>query len=579
VERRKTDGQKPASAEFRLNESEEASMDGQLTGLDWLVILGYFAAVFLVAWWVTRREATRATAEGYFLSGRDSGWFVIGGSLFASNIGSEHLVGLAGTGAASGLAVGQFEILASLILLLLGWMFVPFYLRSGVFTMPEFLERRYSPAARWYLAVISIVGYVLTKISVTIAAGGIVFEALMGIDFWTGALVVVVATGIYTVFGGLRAVLYTDLLQMFVLVGGAIAVTLIGLDALGGWSALRETVPSGFMSVWKPISDPDFPWTGIVLGAPILGVWYWCTDQFIVQRVLSAHNIDNARRGTIFAAYLKVLPLFIFVLPGVIAYALSQQGALELGEPDEALPTLVQVLLPAGLKGLVVAGMLAALMSSLSSVFNSCSTLITWDIYKQLHPGASERALVWVGQVSTVVLVVLGLLWIPAMDLISGQIYEYLQSVQAYISPPIAAVFLLGVFWPRLNSAGAIASLLAGFVLGIGRLVAELSKESLGGFLFWYADINFLHFAVFLFVVCAVVLVLVSFMTPEPSPEKLSGLTFATTADAEVAQATDHRVQEHLPTMRSEPAWKLTDKILSAGVILCVAAIWLYFTG
>jgi SSS family solute:Na+ symporter len=308
-------------------------MDGLLTGLDWLVILGYFVAVFVVAWWMTRREATRATAEGYFLSGRDSGWFVIGASLFASNIGSEHLVGLAGTGAASGVAVGQFEILASLILLLLGWLFVPFYLRSGVFTMPEFLERRYSPAARWYLAVISIVGYVLTKISVTIAAGGIVFEALMGIDFWTGALVVVVATGIYTVFGGLRAVLYTDMLQMFVLVGGAIAVTLVGLDALGGWSALRETVPSGFMSVWKPISDPSFPWTGILLGAPILGVWYWCTDQFIVQRTLSAQNIDNARRGTVFAAYLKVLPLFIFVLPGVVAYALSQQGALELGEP------------------------------------------------------------------------------------------------------------------------------------------------------------------------------------------------------------------------------------------------------
>ncbi len=345
---------------------------GQLATLDWLVIFAYFVAVFFIAWWMTRREATRATAEGYFLGGRNSGWFVIGASLFASNIGSEHLVGLSGTGAASGVAVGQFEILATLILLLLGWLFVPFYLRSGVFTMPEFLERRYSPAARWYLAIISIVGYVLTKISVTIAAGGIVFVALMGIDFWTGALIVVVATGIYTVFGGLRAVLYTDLLQMFVLVGGAVAVTVIGLNTLGGWTVMTETVPSGFMSVWKPMSDPSFPWTGILLGAPILGVWYWCTDQFIVQRVLSAHNIDNARRGTIFGAYLKVLPLFIFVIPGLIAYSLAQQGMLELGEPDEALPTLIGVLLPTGLKGLVVAGMLAALMSSLSSVFNSC---------------------------------------------------------------------------------------------------------------------------------------------------------------------------------------------------------------
>lgn len=552
---------------------------GQLAALDWVVIFGYFGAVFFVAWWMTRREATRATAEGYFLGGRDSGWFVIGASLFASNIGSEHLVGLSGTGAASGVAVGQFEILASLILILLGWLFVPFYLRSGVFTMPEFLERRYSPAARWYLAIISIVGYVLTKISVTIAAGGIVFVALMGIDFWTGALVVVVATGIYTVFGGLKAVLYTDLLQMFVLIGGAIVVTLIGLNTLGGWTVLTETVPSGFMSVWKPMSDPSFPWTGILLGAPILGVWYWCTDQFIVQRVLSAHNIDNARRGTIFGAYLKVLPLFIFVLPGVVAYALSEKQMLELGKPDEALPTMIAVLLPVGLKGLVVAGMLAALMSSLSSVFNSCSTLITWDIYKKLNPQASERSLVWVGQVSTILLVVLGLLWIPMMDLISGQIYQYLQSVQAYISPPIAAVFLLGIFFPRLNAAGAIASLAAGFVLGIGRLVAELGKDSLSGFFYWYADINFLHFAVFLFVVCACVLVVVSFVTPEPEPEKIKGLTFATTADEEAVAVANHAVQEHMPAMHSDPAWRFTDKILTVGVIICVAAIWLYFTG
>jgi SSS family solute:Na+ symporter len=366
---------------------------------------------------------------------------------------------------------------------------------------------------------------------------------------------------------------------MFVLIGGAIAVTVIGLNTLGGWTVMTETVPAGFMSVWKPISDPSFPWTGILLGAPILGVWYWCTDQFIVQRVLSAHNIDNARRGTIFGAYLKILPLFIFVLPGVIAYGLAEQQVLELGEPDEALPTLIGVLLPTGLKGLVVAGMLAALMSSLSSVFNSCSTLITWDVYKQLNPGASDRTLVWVGQISTVVLVVLGLLWIPMMDLISGQIYQYLQSVQAYISPPIAAVFLLGIFWQRLNAAGAIASLAVGFVLGIGRLLAELNKDSLGGFLYWYADINFLHFAIFLFVVCASVLIAVSFATPAPAPEKLRGLTFATTAGGETAQATAHGVQEHLPTLHSDPAWRLTDKVLTVGAILCVAAIWLYFTG
>ncbi|MDX1530191.1 MAG: sodium:solute symporter, partial [Rhodothermales bacterium] len=440
------------------------------------------------------------------------GWFVVGASLFASNIGSEHLVGLAGTGAASGVAVGPFEVLASLILLLLGWVFVPFYIKSGVFTMPEFLERRYSPAARWYLATVSIVAYVLTKISVTIFAGAVVFTAI-GVEFWTGALIVVVITGVYTIFGGLRAVLYTDLVQMFVLIGGAVTVTLMGLAELGGWGALTSTVPDSFLDMWKPTTDPSFPWTGILFGAPILGVWYWCTDQFIVQRTLSAKDEDHARRGTVFAGYLKLLPVFIFVLPGVIAYALVQQGQLVLPEADQALPVLVGALLPVGLRGLVVAGLLAALMSSLSSVFNSCSTLVTWDVYKKLNPGASERRLVWVGRVATAVLVVLGLLWIPLLRVVGqGTLYTYLQSVQAYISPPIAAVFLLGIAWRRINATGAIASLLTGAVLGLIRLVLEiLNGPTLDGLPdgFWagVAEINFLHFAILLFVICVLVLI------------------------------------------------------------------------
>ena len=503
-------------------------MTSMLGTLDWVVIAGYFLLVFAVAIWATMIErSTRETSADYFLAGRDAGWFIVGASLFASNIGSEHLVGLAGTGAASGIAVAQFEVLASLILLILGWLFVPFYLSSGVFTMPEFLERRYSAKARWYLAVISIVGYVLTKISVTIAAGGIVFEALMGIDFWTGAMIVVVITGIYTIFGGLRAVLYTDMMQMFVLIGGAVAVTLLGLGALGGWSGMSEAVGPGFLTLWKPISDPSFPWTGILFGAPILGVWYWCTDQFIVQRVLAAHNQDHARRATIFAGYLKLLPLFIFVIPGVIAYALAEQGRLQLATPDQALPTLIATLLPAGLRGLVVAGLLAALMSSLSSVFNSTSSLITLDVYKKLRPAASERQLVLVGQSSTAILVGFGLLWIPLMQLISGQLYQYLQSVQAYISPPIAAVFLIGILWQRVNASGAIASLLTGFVLGMGRLILEINKRHLDGIWLSYADINFLHFAIILFVICSVVLVAVSLLTPSPAADKVTGLTLS----------------------------------------------------
>lgn len=540
-----------------------------LATLDWAVIALYFVITFAGAVWATRRERADSAGEtstDYFLAGRNTGWFVIGASLFASNIGSEHLVGLAGTGASSGVAVAQFEILAAFILMLLGYVFAPFYLRSGVFTMPEFLERRYSPAARWYLAGISILGYVLTKISVTIFAGAVVFETVMGIDFWTGALIVVIATGIYTVFGGLLAVLITDMLQMFVLIAGAVAVLVIGLDAVGGWSEMERVAGPAFFDMWKPADDPNFPWTGIVFGAPILGVWYWCTDQFIVQRVLAARNLREARRGTQFAGLLKLLPLFIFVIPGVIAYVLVQQGRLTLSSPDQALPALVQTLLPVGLRGLVVAGLLAALMSSLSSVFNSTSTLVTWDVYKKLRPDATERQLVWVGRISTAVLVFFGIAWIPLMQYISGTLYTYIQSVQAYIAPPIAAVFLLGLLWSRLNAAGALACLLTGFVLGMGRLVAEIGKGGLDGWLLWYAEINFLHFAALLFVVCSAVLVAVSLATPPPPRAQIEGLTFGTTTPVP-------------GEAREDAGAGAGDVLLPVLLVLAVFAMWWYFSG
>jgi SSS family solute:Na+ symporter len=536
-------------------------MTSLLSSLDWVVIGLYFALTFGAAIWATQRDRSRENAEDYFLAGRNTGWFIVGASLFSSNIGSEHLVGLAGTGAASGVAVAQFEILASFILLLLGWFFASFYLRSGVYTMPEFLERRYSPAARWYLAVISIVGYVLTKISVTVAAGAIVFQTLMGIDFWTGAVIVVVVTGIYTVFGGLLAVLITDTVQMFVLIAGSVAVLIGGLNAVGGWNEMVTAAGPAAMDMWKPASDPDFPWTGILFGAPILGIWYWCTDQFIVQRTLAARNLTEARRGTIFAAVLKVLPLFIFVLPGVLAAILAERGQLTLAAPDQALPAMVATLLPTGVRGLVVAGLLAALMSSLSSVFNSTSTLITWDIYKKLNPAATERRLVMVGMMSTAVLVVLGLAWIPLMDRISAQLYQYLQSVQAYIAPPIAAVFLLGLLSNRINARGAMAALYVGFVLGVGRLVLELNKTALSGALFAYADMNFLHFAAVLFVVCAIVLVAVSMTAPPPPQAQIAGLTYQSTAQVPVPDRA-----------------RGVDVMWSALVCLAVAAVWLYFS-
>ena len=314
------------------------------------------------------------------------------------------------------------------------------------------------------------------------------------------------------------------------------------------------------------MSDPDFPWTGIILGAPILGVWYWCTDQYIVQRVLSAKGLNDARLGPIFAGYLKLLPLFIFVIPGVVAYCLSQSGRLELDDSNEALPVLIGTLLPAGVRGLILAGFFAALMSSLSSAFNSCSTLITLDIYKKLRPEASERRLVVVGQVSTILIVILGLLWIPFMKDVSQQLYVYLQSVQAYISPPIASVFLLGIFWKRVNARGAMTALLLGFALGAARLVAELNQASFaeGSALWRLATMNFLHFAVALFVVCTITLILVSLTGRPHSDEQLAGLTFQTTE------------RETAPEPR-EKRQRTIAIVASIGVLAGVAATWLYF--
>src|SRR3954465_4494675 len=463
-----------------------------LHAFDILFIAAYFLILAGIGYWAARRE--KQVSSDYFLAARDVGWFAVGASLFASNIGSEHLVGLAGSGSTTGLAVGHFEWLACLILLLLGLLFVPYYLKSGVYTMPEFLERRYNSAARTYFTWVSVVGYVLTKISVTLYAGGVVIRAVTGWNFYTAAIVLIVVTGLYTVFGGLRAVVYTEVLQAIVLILGSAVLMVIGLSRVGGFAGLEAKVPAGFFSMWKPSNHPDFPWTGIVFGAPILGIWYWCTDQHIVQRVLAAKNIKEARTGTIFAGYLKILPVFIFVLPGIVAAALFADVH---NNPDSAYPTLVTRLLPDGIKGLVLAGMLAALMSSLASAFNACSTLLTWDVYKKMRPAASEQQLVTFGRIPARFMVGLGLAWIPFMKYVSSQIYIYLQSVQAYIAPPIAACFLLGVLMPRLNGGGALSALLVGFVVGALRLGLELGRAHLtpGSMWMWLATINFLHFA------------------------------------------------------------------------------------
>lgn len=535
--------------------------DMMFTALDWVVVGLYFLVLLGVAWWVIRKRPESST--DYFLAGRHVGWFVIGASIFASNIGSEHIVGLAGTGAKSGVVMGHYE-LHSWLVLLLGWVFVPFYLRSRVFTMPEFLEKRYSPAARWILSVTALIGYVLTKISVTIYAGAVVFQTLMGIDFWTGALTVVILTGIYTVLGGLRAVVYTEAVQAVVLLVGSATVTLVGLDRLGGWGRLVELAGPEHLNMFLPASHPEFPWTGMIFAPPIVGLWYWCTDQYIVQRVLAAKNEREARRGTIFAAYLKITPFFIFLITGVIAFALAKTGQLELGDADQAFPAMVAALLPAGVRGLVAGGLIAALMSSLAAVFNSSSTLFTMDIYKKLYPEASERTLVFVGKAATAVLVVTGIAWIPVLRSISGQLYTYLQSVQAYLAPPIAAVFFFGLFSKRINAQGALACLIGGFLVGMGRLAAEINKASLDGWLFTFADINFLHFCVFLFIFCVALLVGVSLLTPAPAPGSLNGLTYQTTV------AKDQQA--------SRSSWDWTDIAHTVVVVAILIAILLYFS-
>ncbi|MCI0354125.1 MAG: sodium:solute symporter [Acidobacteria bacterium] len=559
----------------------EVATHRSLETLDIAIIAIYFLVVFAIGFYFARREKTSAD---YFLASRNVGWFAIGSSLFVSNISTEHFIGLAGSGATSGLAVGHFEWLACLIILVLGWIFVPFYLRSNVFTMPEFLERRFSRSCAIYLASVSIIAYVFTKISVHLYAAAVVLERVVGWSPLTASIILVVVTGIYTIAGGLSAVIYTEVLQTLILIAGAIVLTFIGLERVGGFEGLRAAVPPDYFHMIKPVGDPEFPWTGIFLGAPILGIWYWCTDQVIVQRVLSAKDEGHARGGCIMAGYLKILPVFMLVLPGLIALALFPgafhivDGKVQNG--DVAYPMLIINLLPVGLVGVMIAALLAALMGSMASVFNSASTLVTLDFYKKLRPDASERQLVYIGRVATGVMVVLGILWVPFINLLSAQLFIYLQSVQAYVSPPIAVCFMLGIVWTRLNGAGALSSLLTGFVLGTVRFVFEVLDKTRhfdSPAIRWLVDMNFLHYAILMFVICALVLVVVSLMTPAPQREKLAGLTFATLDDKiDVSTVRDASVLEHKPAPET-PLEHGINLTASAVLVLTVVGLWIYF--
>lgn len=571
-----------------------------LSALDWGVIGIYFLILIVVVWWSSRKQDS---STDYFLAGRNIGWFAIGASLFASNIGSEHIVGLAGSGAATGMAMAHWEMHAW-CMVLLGWIFVPFYYRANVFTMPEFLEKRFNANVRWILSVVSLVAYVFTKVSVTVYAGALVFQTLLPEmqitlfgqiwgPFWIGAFATVILTGIYTIFGGLRAVLYTDTAQAVILLVGSFCITFYGLKALGGWGELQAVCKERAteLALWRPMvqagsglpwwKNGDFPWLGIMIASPIIGIWYWCTDQYIVQRTLAAKNLTMARRGALWGAFLKVWPVMIFLIPGMIGWALHQKGILVIPakvvngvtlsnvDGDQVFATMVMNLLPTGLRGLVVGGLLAALMSSLSSLFNSCASLFTIDIYEKLRPHQSQKHLVTVGRIATSIIVLLGMAWIPVMHKVAGGgLYQYLQSVQGYLAPPITAVFLLGLFWKRINAQGAMWGLLSGFLLGMAKLTIQAKFSTMDAAKIadpaWLAaigDFNFLYASGVLFAISIAVVIGVSLLGKAQDEASIAGLTYSS-LDKKAVRAT---VQPF-------------DIILTVVVLALVLGMYIYFT-
>ncbi len=559
------------------NIMDETAITSTWTWPDTVTLSLFFVGMIAVVVWVMRLK--EETSADYFLAGRDAGWLAIGASIFASNIGSEHVVGLAGAGASSGMAMAHWEMHAWLILTL-GWVFVPFYARSMVYTVPEFLERRFSSTVRSFLSLISLVSYVLTKVAVTVYAGGVVFKQVLGIEswmgvdfFWIGAISLVVITGVYTVVGGMKSVLYTSLLQTPILLMGSLLILIIGLAQLGGWSeferitaATKTEFGDSMLSLIRSPDDTVFPWTGVLFASPIIGFWYWCTDQYIVQRVLSGRNQREARRGTIFGGYLKLTPVFIFLIPGMIAFSLDQKGLMNLEDPDAAFPMLVSTLLPAGMKGIVVGGLVAALMSSLASLFNSSAMLFTVDFYKKYRPNANEKKLVFVGRVATATVVVLGVMWIPVMRGMGQVLYAYLQDVQSLLAPGIAAVFLLGVFWKGATAAGGLAGLIFGFVFGMLRLVATVASDGIApGSLLYQLVLspNWLHYSICLFLASLTVIWLVSRVTEKPTAEMLQGLTYGSATPEQVAATRN--------------SWDVRDVIHSLVIVAAIVAFYVYF--
>ncbi len=538
--------------------------------LDFLVLGGYFLGLILIAFLGAGRR--RSTVD-YFLAGRNVGWFALGAAMLVANLGSEHFIGLAGSGYETGFAIGAYEMNASVFLLMLGWVVAPFFLRNLVFTVPEFIEQRFGSRLRWILSILSILAYIMTKVSVALLAGGILLHELLGWDRYTSALVMVLITGVYTVAGGLKVVIRTGVYQFFILMGGALLVTIIGLIDIGGIEGLKAAAPAGHLQMLKPASDKDFPWTSLIFGSFIPGFWYWCCDHYMVHRLLAAKDVRNARSGAIFAGYLKILPLFLLVLPGVIA-AIKYPG---LANANMAFPTLVTDLLPVGLRAVVIASLLAALMSTLAAAFNSGSALFTLDIYQKLYPQASEFMLVNVGRFATFAIVIFSILWVPFVNAISDDLFLYVQTIQSYIAAPVVAVMILALFWSRANGKGAFAAVVTGLlIVGYRLIVADImnlgdptdANYTGEGFHYFIARINFGNFTLFLFSICLIVGTIASLMTPAPPLSRQLGLTWIYRKEGAMAS---YALDE--PNSR----WRSWNIALSVLLLVLVGIIWVTF--
>nr|XP_035962491.1 sodium/glucose cotransporter 4 isoform X2 [Halichoerus grypus] len=535
-----------------------------LHAYDITVLVVYFVFVIGVGVWSSIR-ASRGTIGGYFLAGRSMSWWPIGASLMSSNVGSGLFIGLAGTGAAGGLAVGGFEWNATWLLLALGWIFVPVYIAAGVVTMPQYLKKRFGgQRIQVYMSVLSLILYIFTKISTDIFSGALFIQMALGWDLYLSTAMLLVVTAVYTIAGGLTAVIYTDALQTVIMVGGALVLMFLGFQEVGWYPGLEQryrqaipnaTVPNttchlprsdAFHMLRDPVSG-DIPWPGLVFGLTVLATWCWCTDQVIVQRSLSAKNLSHAKGGSVLGGYLKILPMFFIVMPGMISRALypDEVGCVDpdvcqricgarVGCSNIAYPKLVIALMPVGLRGLMIAVILAALMSSLTSIFNSSGTLFAIDVWLRLRRKATEQELMVVGRVFVVFLVVISILWIPIIQSSnSGQLFDYIQSVTSYLAPPITALFLLAIFCKRVTEPGAFWGLMFGLVVGLLRMILEFSYpvpacgevDQRPAVL---KDFHYLYFALLLCGLTAVVIVTVSLCTTPIPEEKLARLTWWT---------------------------------------------------